>query len=93
MAEANTEHAGPCTAGASCAGMLMAIDGGGERQLGIHWTHLLNFKTGEVTPRLAYRFPKGRKGCAHVILLNRCPWCGEDVSGAALPAMNSEVKP
>jgi hypothetical protein len=87
MSETKT---GPCTAKASCAGMRMALDGNGERGIGFHWSLLLNFETGVTTSRLAYRFPKAPKGTAKVILVNRCPWCGEDVSGSPTPTATTE---
>jgi hypothetical protein len=59
--------------------MKAALDGAGERQIGFHFTTLMNFASGEISSRLAYRFPKKVNGTA-VILVNVCPWCGEKVA-------------
>jgi hypothetical protein len=75
-------NAGPCTAEANCPGMQMALDGCGARGLGFHWATLMDLKKGGVTLRLAYRMPKAPKGEVPIILVNHCPWCGVDVSGA-----------
>jgi hypothetical protein len=65
-----------CTATTKCPGMKAALDGSGERQIGFHNTLLLDFKSGETSSAIAYRFPKKVEGVG-VILVNFCPWCGE----------------
>jgi hypothetical protein len=67
-----------CTSKSQCPGIQMALDGAGERAIGFHHATLMSMEAGEVTSRLAYRFPKKVNGTA-VILVNFCPWCGERV--------------
>jgi hypothetical protein len=68
-----------CTSKRQCPGMKAALEGAGERQIGFHFATLLSMAEGEVSTRLAYRFPKKVNGAA-VIMVNFCPWCGEKVA-------------
>jgi hypothetical protein len=67
-----------CTEKTLCPGMIIALAGGGARQIGIHHTTLMNMDSGDCTSRLAYRLPKKVDGNS-VLLMNFCPWCGEKV--------------